>query len=59
MIGPPAILTKRFRLVKMSILAQFYQLALPGMQRRVIMWVGIFVLVFTLFTVFVSFVLVE
>ncbi|KAH6613842.1 hypothetical protein C7974DRAFT_65649 [Boeremia exigua] len=41
-------------LIKMSILVQFHQLALPGMQKRVIVWVGVFVLVFTLFTVFAA-----
>ncbi|KAF9701968.1 hypothetical protein EKO04_000002 [Ascochyta lentis] len=41
-------------LIKLSILVQFYQLALPGSQKRVIVWVGVFVLVFTLFTVFAA-----
>lgn len=45
---------KNFSLVKMSILAQFYQLASTGMQRQVVLWVGVFVFIFTLFTVFVS-----
>lgn len=39
----------------MSILAQMYQFAKPGLQRRVVMWVAAFVFVFMLFTVFVSF----
>jgi hypothetical protein len=38
----------------MSILAQFYQIAPPGIQKRVVIWIGAFVLIFTLFTVFVS-----
>lgn len=42
------------RLVKMSILAQLDQLALPGMQKRVVVWIGAYVIVFMLFTVFVS-----
>lgn len=42
------------RLVKMSILAQLHRLAPPGMQKRVVVWIGVFVVVFMLFTVFVS-----
>jgi hypothetical protein len=38
----------------MSILAQFYQIAPPGIQKRVVIWIGAFVLIFTLFTVFVG-----
>lgn len=49
-----AILIQFDRLIKMSILAQFHQLAPPGMQKRAVVWVAIFVLMFTLFTVFVS-----
>ncbi|XPS69134.1 hypothetical protein M3J07_001403 [Ascochyta lentis] len=41
-------------LVKMSILAQFYQFAQPGLQRRVVAWVGGFVCIFMLFTVFAA-----
>ncbi|KZM24860.1 hypothetical protein ST47_g4000 [Ascochyta rabiei] len=41
-------------LVKMSILAQFYQFAQPGLQKRVVAWVGAFVCVFMLFTVFAA-----
>jgi len=54
MTRSPAILTKLCRLVKMSILVQFHQLALPGTQKQVVLWVGVFVFVFTLFTIFVS-----
>jgi hypothetical protein len=53
-IRSPATLTKRSRLVKLSILAWFHQLALPGMQKQVIVWLGVFVFVFTMFTVLVS-----
>jgi hypothetical protein len=42
------------RLVKMSILAQLHALAPPGIQKRVVAWVGAFVFLFMLFTVFVS-----
>ncbi|UPX12158.1 uncharacterized protein EKO05_0002724 [Ascochyta rabiei] len=41
-------------LIKLSILVQFHQLALPGMQKRVILWISVFVLIFTLFTVFAA-----
>jgi hypothetical protein len=42
------------RLVKASILAQLHRLAPPGMQKRVVVWIGALVVVFMLFTVFVS-----
>ncbi|KAF2843983.1 hypothetical protein T440DRAFT_523842 [Plenodomus tracheiphilus IPT5] len=38
-------------LVKLSILAQFHQIAPPGMQKKVVFWVGVFVSILTLFTV--------
>lgn len=52
--GEQRLLTKMDSLIKASICAQLYMLAAVNVQKKVVLWTSIVVVLFTLFTTFVS-----